>query len=106
MTGPARRTSSPDGGHRVPLTDWGALVEHLDEFCRGGKFTAGEERAVCEFANAQVIVTRDGRVETGMPLHAFQRDGVETLLLDHDSGELTVATGADDERLEYTFHRP
>lgn len=107
MEHPARGTRLPDGGaERVHLAEWETVVDHLDEFCLGGEFTENDDRVICEFPNAKVAVTRDGTVETGMPLHAFERDGVDTLLFDHERGELTVRSNGDDTRLEYTFHRP
>ncbi|MFD1585569.1 hypothetical protein ACFR9U_01135 [Halorientalis brevis] len=107
MEQPAGGTCLPDGGaDQVQLAEWETVVDHLDEFCQGGKFTVTDDRVICEFPNAKVVVTRDGTVETGMPLHAFERDGVETLLFDHDRGELTVAIDGDGGRLRYTFHRP
>ncbi|MFB6178816.1 MAG: hypothetical protein ABEI77_03715 [Halorientalis sp.] len=107
MDNPARRTRLPDGGpERVALADWGTVVDHLDDFCQGGKFTVEDDCVTCEFPNAQVVVTRDGTVETGMPLHTFEREGVDALLFDHERGELTVELGAEGDRLGYTFHRP
>ncbi|WP_254765774.1 hypothetical protein [Salinilacihabitans rarus] len=94
-----------EGARRVPLSDWDAVVEHLERFCAGGEFEVDDGRAVCRFANARLAVSRDGTVETGMPLHAFARDGVDALAFDHDRGELTVAT-ADGDRSTYTFRRP
>lgn len=94
-----------EGTRRVPLSDWDAVVEHLDRFCAGGEFEADDDRAVCRFGNAWLAVSRDGTVETGMALHAFAREGVDALAFDHDRGELTVATAGGD-RLTYTFRRP
>jgi hypothetical protein len=107
MDNPAHSSRLPDGGaERVRLEDWGTVVDHLDDFCLGGECSAEDDRVVCEFPNARLAVSRDGTVETGMPLHTFEREGVETLLVDHERGELTVAANGEDERLEYTFHRP
>ena len=107
MDDPARRTRLPDGGReRVAISDWESVVDHLGDFCTGGEFTADDDGVVCEFPNARLRVTRDGAVETGMALHTFERTGVESLLVDHERGELTVGATTDGERLEYTFRRP
>jgi hypothetical protein len=107
MTDPDRRSCLPDGGAtRVSIGNWDAVVENLSEFCQEGVLSTDDGRAVCEFPNAQVIVTRDGTVETGMPLHTFEREGVESILVDHERGELKVTTTSDGHRLAYTFHRP
>lgn len=93
-------------GDEVRIAEWDRLRDHLETFCQGGEFAADEQRVTCEFPNAKLTVTRDGTVETGMPLHAFEREGVETLRFDHERGELTVVATADGDRLEYAFRRP
>ncbi len=61
------------------------------------------DRITVTVGSAHVTVTRDGYVETGMPLHEFEKGGVETLRFDHEAGHLRIH-GADG--LDYEFRRP
>lgn len=94
------------GGRRVAIAEWDTIREHLAEFCDGAAFTADDERVTCEFANARLTVTADGTVEAGMPLHAFERQGIDSLVFYHERGEVVVEAGDDDSHLRYTFRRP
>ncbi|MFB6219150.1 MAG: hypothetical protein ABEH77_08270 [Halobacteriaceae archaeon] len=98
------RSLRPDGGYtEVPIEDWAAVVEHLRRFGAPGEVTVEDGRVAVSVGSSRVAVTRDGRVETGMPLHGFEKAGVETLGFDHDAGRLRVQ-GADG--LVYEFRRP
>jgi hypothetical protein len=56
---------------------------------------------VLRAGSARFAVTRDGRVEAGMPLHSFSGDA-ETLRFDHDEGVIGVSAGG----VEYEFRVP
>jgi hypothetical protein len=47
-------------------------------------------------------LSRDGTLQTGMPLHDFTHDDTVAVVVDHDTGTLTV----DAETVSYTFRRP
>jgi hypothetical protein len=87
---------------RVLLSDWSAVVEHVRRFGESGSVEIADDRAVAEFGTAHLTVERDGRVESGMPLHAFDADGVEALAFDHDDGAVRVTAGD----VRYEFRRP
>lgn len=93
-----------DGGYEtVPLSDWEAVEAHLRRFADGGRVVADEERIALSVGSARFAVTREGHVETGMPLHEFTKDEVESLRFDHGSGVVQVH-GADG--LAYEFRHP
>jgi hypothetical protein len=94
------------GGRRVAIAEWETLSEHLEQFCDGAQFSVDAGLATCEFATARFTVSEDGTVEAGMPLHAFEREGVDSLLFYHDRGEVVVEADDDETHLRYTFRRP
>jgi len=87
---------------RVPLSEWDRVVDALRQFAGSASVTEEEDRVRIDFRSAHVEVTRDGRVETGMPLHEFERTDAADLVVDHDAGELTV----EGKGVAYTFRRP
>lgn len=87
---------------RIPLDEWDQVVEELTEFGDPGEATVDDDRVRVDFESAHVEVTREGQIHTGMPLHDFERTGGADLVIDHDSGELTIES--DD--VAYTFRRP
>ena len=91
----------PEGYTRVPIADWATVERHLRRLPGSVETTAQEIRI--RSGNAQFAVTRGGRVDTGMPLHAFERDGVDALYVDADQGRIQVRgpTG-----LAYEFRVP
>jgi hypothetical protein len=91
----------PAGYTRVPIADWAALERHLRAI--GGAVETTDEAIRMESGNAHVTVTREGDVDTGMPLHAFEREGVTALYVDTDRGRIRVY-GPDG--LAYEFRNP
>lgn len=87
---------------RVALADWDAVVEACRRFAGAGRADVDEDRVTLSMGASSLVVTRDGRVETGMPLHAFAADDVGALWFDHDGGRLAV----DDDGVTYEFRRP
>lgn len=94
---------------RVRLDDWGAVCDELRRFGEPGTVTIGDDRIRVDFGSAHVELSRDGHLQTGMPLHDFERKGEEferagdlELVVDHGAGALTI--DADD--VTYTFRRP
>lgn len=106
-------------GESVPVTDFDRLCDLLAAWCApSGEFrreragggeddaaagdTSGDrdcERAVCDFGTATLVVTSEGRVEGGMPLHGFE-GRAERLVV----GEDTVRVLGPD--VEYVYRRP
>jgi hypothetical protein len=83
----------------VDLDDPGAVERELG---RLGEVTADGEAVVLRAGSARFAVTRAGRVEAGMPLHAFAAEEVTRLRVDPDAGRVVV-TG---EGVEYEFRVP
>jgi hypothetical protein len=84
---------------RVPVSEWGAVERGLRGF--DGVVKADEDRLVLRTGSAQFAVTRDGRVEAGMPLHSFSGTA-ESLRFDHDEGTIGVSVGD----VDYEFRVP
>lgn len=87
---------------RIPLSDWDAVSDELRRFGEPGDVTVGDDRIRIDFGTAQLEVSRDGRVSTGMALHDFEHREALELVVDHDAGSVTIE--ADD--VSYTFRRP
>jgi hypothetical protein len=87
---------------RIPLDEWDTLTEELRRFGRGGDVTVTADRIRIDFGAAHVVATRDGTLNTGMPLHDFAHDDAAAVVLDHDDGTLAV----DADGVTYTFRRP
>jgi hypothetical protein len=93
---------------RVPLAEWESVIEHLERFGQRGDVAVEDDRVRVESGGARLVVTRDGRVETGMPLHDFESGGIDALYVDHDGGRVQVrgADAAGGGGMEYEFRRP
>jgi hypothetical protein len=87
---------------RVQLTEWETLIDELRRFGHAGDVTATDERIHIDFGSARVELSRDGTLQTGMPLHEFTHTDTVSVVVDHDAGTLTV----DAETVTYTFRRP
>lgn len=87
---------------RVHLDDWDTLSTELRRFGQSSDVTITDERIHIDFGSAYVEVTRDGMVSTGMLLHDFTHDDTAVLVVDHDTGMLTVEA----DTMSYTFRRP
>lgn len=95
-----------DGGMTVDPRDTEAVRRHLGRFAGEQAVSVREDGAiVADFRGVtHVTVEPDGRVETGMPLHAFA-GAVDRLVFDHDAGELQFIRDGPD-GVSYTFRRP
>jgi hypothetical protein len=87
---------------RVHLNEWETLIDELHRFGRAGEVTATDDRIQIDFGSARVELSRDGTLQTGMPLHDFTHDDTVAVVVDHDAGTLTV----DADTVSYTFRRP
>jgi hypothetical protein len=87
---------------RVQLDEWDTLIDELRQFGRAGDVTATDERIHIDFDSARVELSRDGTLQTGMPLHEFTHKDAVAVVVDHDAGTLTV----DADTVSYTFRRP
>lgn len=85
---------------RVGLSDWAELTKHLHRFASSDT-TAEEDQVRIDFGSAHVEVGRDGRVDTRMLLHEFEREGDVAFVFDHEAGTLTIES----EDAIYTFRR-
>lgn len=92
---------------RVTLdpTDRAAVRRNLERFAGVDSVSERSDGAlVADFRGVtHVKITRDGRIETGMPLHEFAGEP-HRLVFDHGDGELRVETADSD--TSYTFRRP
>jgi len=84
----------------VPVSDWAAVERGLRGF--DGEVEAAGDRLTLQAGSARFSAWRDGTVEAGMPLHAFEAEEVERLALDHDRGRIRLST--DD--VDYEFRLP
>ncbi len=90
----------------VSLEEFESAVAQLRRFADDREVTVDRDgdRARVDFGSAHVELTREGRVDTGMPLHAFESAGAVELAFDHDAGELHIRSR--DGETAYTFRRP
>jgi hypothetical protein len=84
---------------RVPVSEWAAVERGLRGF--DGEVETDGDRLVLRSGSARFAVTRDGRVEAGMPLHSFS-GAAEALQFDHDEGVIGVSAGG----VDYEFRVP
>ena len=87
---------------RIQLSEWDTLITELRRFGQAGNVTTADDHIHIDFGSAQVELSRDGTLQTGMPLHDFAHDDTVAIVVDHDAGTLTV----DAESVTYTFRRP
>lgn len=89
----------------VPIDDWTTLCGELEAWCGDrGEFREtdrdGVATAVCDFGGStRFVLTREGRVEGGMPLHEFEGTA-ESLVVGDDA--VRVIAG----QTEYVYRRP
>lgn len=87
---------------RVQLDEWDTLITELRRFGQAGDVTTADDRIHIDFGSAHIELSRDGTLQTGMPLHDFAHDDTVAVVVDHDAGTLTV----DADTVTYTFRRP
>jgi len=92
-------TADAEGTERVPLAEFDRVVAALERFA--GDVAVEDGCARASMGSATLELCRDGRVAGAMPLHEFE-GGVETVVFDHDAGELRV----EGDGVDYTFRRP
>lgn len=85
----------------IALTEWTRLERALRDWC-DGPVTADDDRIDCRPGVARFTITRDGRLEAGMPLHELEREGVASIGVDRDARELLVSG----EGVRYVFRHP
>lgn len=100
-------TPVADGGTAIDPSDRETLRRHLERFAGTEKVTEADDGTLsAEFSQSTyVTVGPDGRIGSGMPLHAFDAPA-DTLRFDHDAGELHVEFGDGEATVSYTFRRP
>lgn len=86
---------------RVPIDDWPAVVDAVERFAPDGDVETDDDSVSATTGSARIRITRDGAVETGMPLHGFAIDGIEAVYVDAERGLLQIREGVD-----YEFRRP
>ena len=91
-----------EGYERVPIEDWGGIEDALGRIT-GGTVESSSDEIRLVSGSATFTVTREGGVDAGMPLHAFEREGVAALYVDADRGRIRVY-GPDG--LAYEFRIP
>jgi hypothetical protein len=108
MTGRDRTPASrPDGGHAVvALSDRDRLRRELERFGDEAFVRRDDGTLACDFAGVtHFTVLADGRVDAGMPRHAFEGKP-DRLVFDHERGEVTVEIDREGRPVSYTFRRP
>jgi hypothetical protein len=91
-----------DTSDSIPLTDWHRIESALRDL--HGTVTASDDRIELQSGSARFAVTRDGRVEAGMPLHDLTTGSVTALEFDHERSAIRLVT--DDEETAYEFRIP
>jgi tetrahydromethanopterin S-methyltransferase subunit G len=91
----------PDAYTRVAIEDWEELERRLREV--EGSVETVDGVIQLRSGDAQFTVTREGDIDTGMPLHAFEREGVEALYVDADRDRIRVYGP---EGVAYEFRSP
>jgi hypothetical protein len=97
---PTRRTApmiespesgtAPEGYERVPIEDWSAIEEHLRRAAGRDAIEASDAEISLHSGSARFVVTTEGDVNTGMPLHGFATEGVDALYVDAVRGRIRV----------------
>jgi hypothetical protein len=87
---------------RVRLDEWETLTAELRRFGHAGDLTVTDDRISIDFGSARVELSRDGTLQTGMPLHDFRYDEAVAVVVDHHAGTITV----DADAVRYSFRRP
>jgi hypothetical protein len=85
----------------IPIAEWERLEGALRAWC-DGPVEADDAAIDCRAGAARFRVTRDGRVEAGMPLHELSREGVDAVGVDPD-GRALLLSG---EGVRYVFRHP
>jgi hypothetical protein len=91
-----------DDYERVPIEEWTLVADHLREFAGDGEVDESDEGIEVTVGSATLLVTKDGRVTAGMPLHDFEDGGVDALYFDHDADAIRVEGGD----VSYEFRKP
>jgi hypothetical protein len=91
----------PDTYTRVPVDDWERLERHLREV--DGSVETGDGVMQLRSGDAQFTITREGDIDTGMPLHAFEQEGVDALYVDIERDRIRVYGP---EGVSYEFRSP
>lgn len=94
--------TEPRVSHRIKLNEWERLTEQMRRFGQAGEVTIDDGRVHIDFGSSEIEVSQDGKLKTGMPLHDFAHDDTVEIVVDHDSGTLTVES----DTVSYTFRRP
>lgn len=87
----------------VPIDEWDRMATELRTFAgEEGRVEESEDGLRVDFGSAHVSLGRDGRVETGMPLHDFATADAVAVEFDHEAGVFHVRG----EHTTYRFERP
>jgi bifunctional DNA-binding transcriptional regulator/antitoxin component of YhaV-PrlF toxin-antitoxin module len=105
-TAPDRYRTTDGGRVVVPVSDRDRLRSELERFGGETFVERADGSLACDFAGVtQLTVLPDGRVDAGMPLHAFEGQP-DRLVFDHERGEVTIEMDRDEDSVSYTFRRP
>ena len=85
----------------IHLSDWAAITSEVQQFGGNGEVTSSDDQIRVEFGGAYIELRKEGVVRTGMPLHDLEYEGDGVLIVDHETGSITVKTDS----FEYTFRR-
>ena len=86
----------------MTLADWDALTSAMMKFDEDVVTT--DDRIEVELGTAHIILTRDGTIDTGMPLHSFEHNSADpneiSITVHDDSLEFGV------DKSHYVFKHP
>jgi len=96
-------TPDPEGYERVPIDDWAGIESHMRRIAGRGSIETSDAEIAVQSGSARFAVTRDGGIDAGMPLHAFEKGDIEALYFDHGRDRIRVYGSGG---LAYEFRKP
>ena len=83
------------------IDDWERVVATLKRF-DPPELTVEDGTVRLSFDRAHLRLSRDGQFDAGMPLHDIDGEQADTVVVDHETGTLSLVG----DTVEYTFCRP
>lgn len=84
------------------LSDTATVADALRRVFGAEHVTVVDGSVVCQAGTTRFMVTNDGRIETGMPLHELEAAVVDGLRVDPEAGSIMVVLPD----AEYVFRCP
>jgi len=85
--GATTEPDAPEGFEAVSIDDWDGLAAALSAV---GDVDSADDRLVVTADAGEFTVTREGRIDAGMPLHSLSREAVSRLYVDRENGRIRL----------------